>query len=137
LEWSAIKDFQPETLEGKRVVISGGTTGIGRATALLLAESGASIFTFGRHQKELNDALAEFHSASDQVFGTTADTARSEDVRRVFNEADEALGGIDIFINNAAIGAQGILDTSIDDCDYVVRSNLLGYITWLTRPLIA
>jgi short-subunit dehydrogenase len=128
LEWTAIKDLQPETLEGKRVVISGGTTGIGRATALLLAESGARIFTFGRHQKELNEALAELHSASDQVSGTTADTARSEDVLRVFHEADEALGGVDVFINNAALAAQGILDTSMDESDYVVRSNLLGYI---------
>jgi NADP-dependent 3-hydroxy acid dehydrogenase YdfG len=128
LEWTVTKDLQTETLEGKRIVISGGTTGIGRATALLLLKEGARIFTFGRHAKELKEALDDLHSAGDQAFGTTADTARLEDVHRVFNEADEALGGVDIFINNAALAAQSILDTAIEECEYVVRSNLLGYI---------
>ena len=45
------------TLKGKRVLITGGTTGIGRAIANLLGLEGAEIFTCGRHPSELNDAL--------------------------------------------------------------------------------
>jgi NADP-dependent 3-hydroxy acid dehydrogenase YdfG len=121
-------ELEPETqsLADKRILITGGTTGIGRATALLLAMEGARVFTFGRHTKELNDAMADFKDAGD-ITTTTADTAVIEDVRRVFNEAEEKLGHIDVLINNAALAAQGIVDTDFDDCAYVVGTNLLGY----------
>jgi NADP-dependent 3-hydroxy acid dehydrogenase YdfG len=119
--------MDPGTVSEKRVLITGGTTGIGRATTLLLAEKGARIFTFGRHEKELNEALAGFRNVSQNVHGTTADASKREDVRRVFAEADKNLGGIDVLINNAALGAGSVLDTKFEECEYVVRSNLLGY----------
>jgi short subunit dehydrogenase len=83
-------DFQPESIAGKAVLITGGTTGIGRATALLLAGRGARVLIFGRHQTELQDALADINPAGD-VCGLVADQARHGDVRRVFREVDESL----------------------------------------------
>jgi len=102
LEQKAIPrfDFQPESVSGKAVLITGGTTGIGRATALLLAARGARVLIFGRHQTELRDALSDINSAG-EVCGLVADQARHGDVRRVFREVDEKLGGLDILINNA------------------------------------
>jgi NADP-dependent 3-hydroxy acid dehydrogenase YdfG len=120
-------DNTRESVADKGILVTGGTTGIGRATAILLATEGARVFTFGRHAKELNDALADFQDVG-EISGTVADTSRIEDVRRVFEEAEEKLGHIDVLVNNAALAAQGILDTDFEECEYVVETNLIGYI---------
>jgi len=54
-------------LKAKRIVVTGGTTGIGRAIAGLLASEGARVFTFGRHRMELDDALHSIRSAGGDV----------------------------------------------------------------------
>jgi NADP-dependent 3-hydroxy acid dehydrogenase YdfG len=115
------------TVSDKGVLITGGTTGIGRATALLLAEKGSRVFTFGRHENVLKDALGDLRHVSRNVHGTTGDTSKPEDVRRIFSEAEEKLGRIDVLINNAALAAGSVLDTKFEECEYVVRSNLIGY----------
>jgi NADP-dependent 3-hydroxy acid dehydrogenase YdfG len=116
-----------DTLAHKRVLITGGTTGIGRATALLMAAQRARVFIFGRHKKELDDAMRDLTHVSQEVYGITADTANPDDVRRVFKEADAKLGCLDVFINNAALAAEGLLDMKFEDWEYVVRANLTGY----------
>src|SRR5688500_16062512 len=116
-------------LAEKRVLITGGTTGIGRATALLLASRGAHVLIFGRHEKELNDAMRDLRATSSKVHGMTADASRIEDVRRVFKAVDDQLGGIDVLINNAALGAEGLASMKQEDWEYVVRSNLIGYMS--------
>src|SRR3712207_2118272 len=94
-------------VRGKAVIISGGTTGIGRATARLLADQGAKVFIFGRKQSDLDEALAEIRhtgGAGAQVEGIIADQSQRQDIERVFAEAERAIGGCDILINNAAVG---------------------------------
>lgn len=113
-------------LEGKSVIITGGTTGIGRATAILLAAKGANLLIFGRGQNELDDALNDIRKAGN-VVGLTADTTKKEDILRVFQAADKELGGLDILIDNAALGADTVAETSLDDQEYIVKTNLLGY----------
>ncbi|MBW3621985.1 MAG: SDR family oxidoreductase [Armatimonadetes bacterium] len=120
-------DYQPESVSGKAVVITGGTTGIGRTTALLLASQGAKVLIFGRHEPELNDALNEIKAAGGEVYGLTADQANIEDVKRVFQTADEKLGGVDILINNAAEGGGSITEKGYEEYEYLVRANLTGY----------
>jgi NADP-dependent 3-hydroxy acid dehydrogenase YdfG len=113
----------------RRILITGGTTGIGRATALLLASRGARVLIFGRHEKELNDAMHDLFAVSTKVHGMTADASRIEDVRRVFKSVDEQLGGLDVLINNAALGAEGLVTMKYDDWEYIVRANLIGYMS--------
>lgn len=118
------------SLQGKRVLITGGTTGIGRAIARLLASEGAAIFTFGRHEQELEDALQDISTIGGEPAGMIADAAKREDVDRVFAEADRMLGGIDVLIDNAAVSAEGLSDESEDDWRYAVETNLVGYLAF-------
>jgi NADP-dependent 3-hydroxy acid dehydrogenase YdfG len=116
-----------QSIEGKRILVTGGTTGIGRATAVLLAKAGARMMIYGRHDPELQEALSELRAISRDVYGLIADQARSEDVERVFREVDAQLGGIDVLINNAAIATHSVADTSKEDWIYTVNANLIGY----------
>lgn len=120
-------DYQPESVVDKSILITGGTTGIGRATAILLASQGARVLVFGRHDQELNDALKDIRQAGEAVFGLTADTANPEDIKRVFKEVDQQMGKLDVLINNAALGYNSIMEGSYEDWQYIVDTNLLGY----------
>jgi NADP-dependent 3-hydroxy acid dehydrogenase YdfG len=121
-------DYTPEEVAGKAVIVTGGTTGIGRATALLLAAQGARVLVFGRHERELADAMNDLRKASAEVHGLTADVTRREDVSRVFAEADRTLGRLDVLVNNAALGAGSIAEEGRDDWEYVIQTNLIGYL---------
>lgn len=118
--------YQPETLQGKSVVITGGTTGIGRATALLAASQGARVLIFGRHEAELRDALEEIRHVG-QVVGLTADQTREEDIHRVFAAVDDQLGGVDVLVNNAGVPAESVETGAYRGWEYVIKANILGY----------
>jgi NADP-dependent 3-hydroxy acid dehydrogenase YdfG len=117
---------EPFSLSARAVLVTGGTTGIGLATARLLAKNGAKLFIFGRHEKELSEALAQI---GPNAQGMTADQSKPDDLRRVFAEVDRKLGGLDVLINNAAVSGESVTETSPEDARYVLEVNLLGYIT--------
>lgn len=119
-----------EPVQGKRAVVTGGTTGIGRAIALILAANGARVLVFGRDQQDLDDALKDLRSVAADggaVHGMTADASKPEDIQRVFEQADQALGGVDILVNNAALAARSVTDMEPAAIESVVRTNVLGY----------
>lgn len=111
-------------LKGKRILVTGGTTGIGRETVKLLTSRGARVLTFGRDPEALETALAYAEGA----IGLTADAATREGIDRVFAEVDARLGGIDILVANAALGAQPIHEMDDDEWRYVIETNLVGYL---------
>jgi NADP-dependent 3-hydroxy acid dehydrogenase YdfG len=115
-----------ESVSGKAIIVSGGTTGIGRTTAKMLASLGARVLIYGRHEKELREALDDIKAVG-EVYGLTADQAHPEDVRRVFQEADARLGRVDVLINNAGEAAQSILSSDYAEWHYVIQNDLLGY----------
>ena len=115
-------------LKDKAVIVTGGTTGIGRSLAKRLVSEGARVLIFGRHEKELNDALGDIEpNGQGQIEGMIADQALIEDIEKVFKTADEKLGGVDILVNNAAQPASKITDSDYAEWKYVVETNLLGY----------
>jgi len=120
--------YEPQNVSGKSIIVTGGTTGIGRATAMLLVSKGARVLIFGRGEQELNDALNEIKGVGGgEIYGLTADSSTQEGVRQVFQEADRRFGGLDILINNAALGAGSILDSDYPEWQSVIGTNLLGY----------
>lgn len=116
-------------LANKNVMITGGTTGIGRAAAVLLASHGANVFIFGRHERELNDALSDIQKISGRTgFGGIADVTDENSVDLIFKLFDQALGRMDVFINNAGQAARSIKNVDSKTIKYVVNTNLTGYL---------
>jgi len=124
------------SLEGYRILVTGGTTGIGRATALELATRGARIVVGGTDPQHLKDALASFSNAAGEVTGILSDVGTQEGVLELFATVDERLGGLDIAILNAGIAESGpLVDMSHEVCREIVNVNLNGYISCAIESL--
>ena len=120
-------DYQIERVADKSILITGGTTGIGRAIAILLAAQGARVMIFGRHEQELNEAMNDIRQAGGEVLGLTADVSDPQDVQRVFQEFDGQMDKLDILINNAALGYGSVMEGGYPEWEYILKTNLLGY----------
>ena len=129
-------DARPETrdahtelpnLAGRRAVVTGGTTGIGRATAVLLASYGVRVFVCGRDPNHLEDALARIRVVG-EGWGTPVDLAEPGGVSRMFAAADEFLGGLDIAVINAAVPADALAETAPADLRYQIATDFTAYL---------
>jgi len=89
-------------LTGKRAIVTGGSRGIGRATALVFAEAGAHVSICARGAGPLEAARAEIAERGVTAHAAGCDLADGEAVARYIAEAAEALGGVDILVNNAS-----------------------------------
>lgn len=123
------EDLADETLDlaGKTVLITGATTGIGCATALLLASKGAKLLIFSKSENILHDALQEIGKIG-SVIGLTADTNKTEDIKKIFETVDREFGGLDILIANTSLGAETVAEMSLEDQENILKTNLLGYL---------
>jgi short-subunit dehydrogenase len=121
-------DYLQENISGKNVLISGGTTGIGRATAVMLASIGANVLIFGRNQQQLDETLHAIkeNNAEANCNGLLADLANPADITTVFDKVDKIFDQLDIMINNAGLAFQGITDGNYADWEYILKTNLLG-----------
>ncbi len=113
-------------LEGKGILISGGTSGIGLATARRFLEEGSRVFVCGIDKAEVAAAIEELRSLGD-ADGLTCDVSREKDVEQLVGVAEAALGGIDILINNAGIAHKAwFLSLSTEEWDRTMAVNLRG-----------
>src|SRR3984885_11768194 len=88
-------------LQGKVAVITGGTEGIGLATAQLFVKEGAYVFISGRRQKELDEAVT---AIGNNVMGVQGDVAKMADLDRLYDTVGKVKGRIDIIFANAGVG---------------------------------
>lgn len=117
---------QPD-LKGKRAVITGGTTGIGRAIAVLLASYGVKVFICGRTPEHLEDALARIREVGEGD-GINVDLAERDGVDTFFAAAKTYLGGLDIAVINAAVPVGGLAETTAGDLRYAIATDFTAYI---------
>jgi NAD(P)-dependent dehydrogenase (short-subunit alcohol dehydrogenase family) len=122
-------------LRNKVALITGGTSGIGAATAKLFAREGARVAITGR-RPELGEAVvAQIKQAGGAAIFIAADVTRAEDCRRTIDETLAAYGRIDILFNNAGIVTQGTLEeTSEEDWARTFDVNVKG--TYLMTKLV-
>lgn len=114
-------------LDGRRAIVTGGTTGIGRAIAVLLASYGVKVFICGRTPEHLDDALQRIAEVGEGD-GINVDLSIPEDVERFFEAAEAFLGGIDIAIINAAIPAAALADSGESEARYQLETDLTAYL---------
>lgn len=124
-----LHEYLPQNVEGKSVLITGGTTGIGRAIAVLLAKLGARVMIFGHRQDHLEDALADIKAtATGDVYGYVIDAGKEEDIAYIFKEADDKLKSLNVLINNVAMGYGNVTEGTYKDWQRVVNVNLTSYL---------
>jgi 3-oxoacyl-[acyl-carrier protein] reductase len=115
------------SLNGRKVLITGGTTGIGRAIAVLLASEGAKVFVCGRDRRHLGEALQRIREVGDGD-GISLDLAKRESIDQLFEAADNFLGNLDVAVINAAVSAEDLENTSEDDLYYQTAVDFTAYL---------
>jgi 3-oxoacyl-[acyl-carrier protein] reductase len=116
------------SLIGRKAIVTGGTTGIGRAIAVLLAAEGARVFICGRTPEHLDDAVERIREVGEGS-GTNVDLTQRDEVERFFAEADAYLGGLDLAVINAAVPADALAETKVDDLYYATAADFTAYLT--------
>ncbi|MFF8672766.1 SDR family oxidoreductase [Streptomyces sp. NPDC015242] len=114
------------TLDGKVALVTGGSRGIGAATALRLAQEGADVAVGYVHGKEAaEEVVRAVEARGRRAVALRADAADPAEATGVVHAAAEALGGLDVLVNNAGVGVLGPLETlSLAEVDRVLAVNV-------------
>ena len=116
-------------LSGKTAIVTGSAKGIGRGIALELGRQGANVVVNYRNDEEAaNGVLRELRDGGAQAIAVQADIGSEADVERLIAETVAAFGGVDVLVNNAAIGGGrgSVLDLAPADWQETMRINVLG-----------
>jgi NAD(P)-dependent dehydrogenase (short-subunit alcohol dehydrogenase family) len=133
------EDIMPEVkfdLSGKVAVVTGGGRGIGRAIALGLARSGASVVVSSRTQKEIEAVSEEAKKMGGKALAVVSDLTVNEQLENLVNATVKEFGKIDILVNNAARSfLRSLLDLREDGWDKVFNTNVKA--VWLLSRTVA
>jgi 3-oxoacyl-[acyl-carrier protein] reductase len=115
------------SLKDKVAVVTGASQGIGRDTALALAQAGAKVVVAARNEEKLSGLVHEIAAAGGEAFALKLDVADAEQVKTGFKRIIEKFGRLDILVNNAAVTRDGLaMRMKKDDWDAVIQTNLTG-----------
>jgi 3-oxoacyl-[acyl-carrier protein] reductase len=115
------------SLKDKVALVTGASQGIGRDTALALAEAGAKVVVAARSEEKLTVLVGEIEAAGGVGFAVKMDVADGEQVKAGFKSVVEKFGRLDILVNNAAITRDGLaMRMKSDDWEAVLKTNLTG-----------
>ncbi|MGB6761551.1 SDR family NAD(P)-dependent oxidoreductase [Mycobacterium sp.] len=120
-------------LDGKTAVITGGTSGIGLATAARFVDEGAWVFITGRRQAQLDEALGQL---GERANGVRGDVGAGADLDRLYTAVAEAGRGLDIVVANAGVTAVArIGDITEDHLDTLLSTNIKGVVFTVQKAL--
>lgn len=123
------------SLDGKRALVFGGTSGIGKSIALGLAQAGADVVPVGRRASEVESAAAEIRALGKKSLELTADVTRRDQILSVIEEMTAQFTRIDILVNSAGINLRvPSLKATDEQWDPIMAINLKG--TWNTCQMV-
>ncbi|WP_417543627.1 SDR family NAD(P)-dependent oxidoreductase [Marinobacter sp.] len=115
------------SLAGKRVLVTGASSGLGRHFAKTLAKAGAQVVVGARRVDRLQELVADIQSEGGTALALPLDVASRESVVACLDELCSQYGGIDVVVNNAGVSdTKAALDYTDDDWDAIVQTNLKG-----------
>ena len=128
-----------ESLKNKKAIITGGSRGLGKATAIALAKEGIAVAITGRNEQALQKTVTEIEALG--VYATYAvfDVANYEEVQKGIKTIIANLGTVDILINNAGIATFGtFIEMKVEDWTKIIQVNLMGmyYVTKEVLPYL-
>ncbi len=116
-----------DVLKGRVAIVTGGASGIGRATALLFAREGAKVVIADYNPKGGQETLAMINGEGGEATFIETNVSKPEDVERMVEETIKVYGRLDILFNNAGVGETAkVTETSLDHWDKVLAINLRG-----------
>jgi short-subunit dehydrogenase len=126
---SQLMHSERQWLIGRTYVVTGASSGFGRGVALKLAGYGSNVVLAARRTEVLKEVAAEVSAAGGTPLVVTTDVSRSDDMDRLARAAIRRFGRIDVWINNAGVGAIGRFeDVPLRDYDRVIDVNLKGVV---------
>ena len=124
-------------LEGKTALVTGGSEGIGKGITLALAKEGVDVAICARRKDVLEKTAAEIAKQTNRkIVAIPADLRKDADAKNFIEQAHDALGRIDIMINNAGSAAGGVIEhLTEDDWDKGLQLKFMGYVRCLRYAL--
>jgi len=115
------------SLKDKVALVTGASQGIGRDTALALAEAGAKVALAARNEEKLAETASQIAAAGGEALALKMDVADAESVKAGFKQVLERFGKLDILVNNAAVTRDGLaMRMKKEDWEAVLQTNLTG-----------
>jgi NADP-dependent 3-hydroxy acid dehydrogenase YdfG len=123
-------------IKGKVVAITGASSGIGKATALMLAENGAKVILGARRAELLETLAARINEAGGEAVWTVTDVKKREDLINMVELACERFGRLDVLISNAGVAPTSLLDDlRVDDWEEMIDINIKGVLYGIAAAL--
>ena len=121
-------------MKSKVIIVTGASSGIGFATALLFAKRGSNVLAVGRNEKDLNKLREKANGATGRLKIHLADLSETTQVERIVNFTVENFGQIDVLVNSAGIIFNGTIEnTSLDEWDKMMNINLRSVFYLMNR----
>lgn len=126
----------PQSLKGKVALVTGAGKGIGRATAIALAQEGVNVGLLARTEQDLIEVAKEIETYGVKTAFATADVSSMDEVNTAVEKLNASLGSVDILINNAGTGKFGkFLELEPEEWKKIIDINLMG-VYYVTRAVL-
>ena len=128
-----------ENLKGKKAIITGGSRGLGKATAIAFANQGIDVAITGRNEADLKETVAELKALGVNATYANFDIGNYDEVKKGIQEIMNTFNTVDILVNNAGIAAFGsFLEMDVNQWQSIIQTNVMGmyYVTKEVLPYL-